>query len=160
MGVALIFILDANLTPVLVARLHGLGDRVNHGERDLAAFRRPGEVGDTLVAARQLLGFAAGERDAVELPLAIAIRNEGEPRAIRRPRRLQARLLAVGELPQRPAPAEPQLGFVGVLLPVGFSDGECDLAAVRRDRRRAHAPEVNQVVNGRGGGCLRRDAAG
>ena len=62
------------------------------------AVGRPCEVVDALVDARELFRFAADERNAIELALAVAIGHEAEPRAVRRKRRLAAGLARVGDL--------------------------------------------------------------
>src|SRR5690242_19471362 len=54
------------------------------------------------------------------------------------------------------AVAEPDLGFVGVLIPVGFAQRERDPRSVGRDGRRADALEIVEVVDGWRGGLRAR----
>src|SRR5688572_17763965 len=90
-----VFVFDSQLAETPLALFDAVADRVGHGERYRAAVRRPSKCVDALLAAGQLLGFTAGNRDAIELPLAVAIGDEREPLAIGRPGRLQARFARI-----------------------------------------------------------------
>ncbi len=148
--VALILIFQLDVTPPLLAFLHRFGDGILHRERHLFAGWRPRERIHAVLGAGQTLGFAAAERNAIQLALAVAVRDEREPCAVGRPRRLHARLARIGDLARLAGcgVADPDLGFVGVLVPVGLADRERHLPAIGRDGRRADALQVDQVVDG------------
>ena len=94
-----VFIFDSELAKLLLAFLDAVGNRIGHRVGDAAAIRRPRKRRDVIVAAREALGFPAFDVQAIDLALAVPIRDEGQPLAIGRPRRLLARLRRVGQLP-------------------------------------------------------------
>jgi hypothetical protein len=107
----------------------------------------------------EAFGFSAFHGDPVELTLAVAVGDERDPLAVGRPRRLHARSARVGQLPRLPRRrvSKPDLGFVGVLVPVRLSNRERHVLAARRDRRRGDALEIDQIVDGGRRRALRQD---
>ncbi len=151
-----ILVFDAEVAELLLALLDAVGHGVGHGVDDARPVRSPGKAVDALVTARQPLGFAAADVQAVELAPAVAIRDESEPAAVGRPRRLQTRLRRAGQLARLGRRPEPDFGLELVVVPVGFADGVGHRAAVGRDDRIADAFEVEEVVNAGSGALSRR----
>ena len=136
-GVTLILVLDLHLAPLLVARFHRVGLRIQSREGDRLAIRRPREAGHPFLGAGELLRFTAGHVDAVDLPLAIAIRDESQRPAVGRPGGLAARFGGIGQLVRlsRVGWRDPDLRFVGVVVPVRLADRVGDPLCVGRQRR-------------------------
>ena len=100
-----------------------------------------------LFARGQLLRLATGEIDEVDLPLVFAVRAERQRLAIRRPGRSVAGLASVRQLPDRSRlrVGEPDLGFVDVVVPVGFANGVGHPLAIGRDRQASRHGEARSV---------------
>ena len=92
------------------------------GERDRVAVGRPGDRPDAVLLRGQLRRLAAGRRDHIDLPLAVAIAGEGQPARIGRPLRPAAALLAAGQLVPFAGggDGDPDLRNEIVLVPIGL----------------------------------------
>jgi len=89
----------ALLPALLRLRVGGGGLRLDDGgEGDARAVRRPDRGAGAVGQVGEALGLAAGGGHHVELRLALAVGEEGEPGAVRRPARLGVTLLAAREL--------------------------------------------------------------
>ena len=112
------------------------------------------------------LRLAAVRRDQVDLPFVGSIRDEGDPVAVRRPRRRRAGLLCARQLHTFAEAAvcrqiaagrrnEKDFSLVGVVVPVGFVNGERDVASVWRDCGGPGALQFDDLFEGRDVALLR-----
>ncbi len=134
---------ELELAVLLVPVLDRLWLRVGCGEGDRLPVGRPGERRDALLGGGDGLGLAAPDVNPVDLLLARAVRQEAERPSVSGPGGRVARALRVGQLPRRAGGhlRQPDLGLVGVLVPVRFAHGIGHQPAVRRDGWRADPPE-------------------
>jgi len=129
---AMVLVDHRELPVLLVPFLDRVGLRLGGGIGDEPAVGRPDEPIHSVGCVGQQFRITAGDVDAVDLPLAGSVRHKREPLAVRRPRRLRARLLLARQLPRLPAGlANPDLRLVRIVLPVRLANRVRDARAVR-----------------------------
>ena len=104
--VAVVLVFDLDVAPALLAFLHRRRTPARSSCR--RASLPSGDHAKLLTPSSALVSVSASpprQRNAVDLPLAVAVRHEREPRAVGRQRRLAARLLRVRQLARRPVGA-------------------------------------------------------
>ena len=97
----LVAILDARIVLVALPLKARLGLRLRHQQRDAASVGRPPERADGVAAIGELVRFAAAHRQAIELRGSVAIGEERNRRAVRRPARRRVVLPGERQLTKR-----------------------------------------------------------
>jgi hypothetical protein len=150
---------DLELAVLLVAflQLRGLG--LGRGEGDALAVGRPVEAADAVFERGERFGFTAPRIDRIDLTFVGAIGDEGQARPVGRPGRRLARFLRVRQRVgfSRLDIGNPDFGFVRVVVPVRVAQRIGDEAAVRRDLRRRHAFQRQDLIDRRRHGRLRAE---
>ncbi len=165
---AIVLVDDARIVFFLLALVEGVGLRLRHEQRDLPAVWRPAERPDGFLAVHETGALAAVERQEVEAGRAVAIRDERQRAAVRRPARARLGLVGVRQLAdvsgrdvEHPDMARPRRPFRRL------GDGEREARAVRGEFEIADRAPIERLLrrergSGRlpGGGRGRQDRRG
>ena len=149
---------DVALRLVLLVGLDEVFRRGRAREGDRLPVGRPGGGPGALRQVGKLLRLATGQRQEVELGVAVLGTQEGERRTVGRPAG-RAVVRAAGDAPRRREPVgrdEPEAGLVPVVLRVHGDQHVRRPPPVGRDLRARHPAEREQVAI-RNGALLRRE---